>query len=161
MKYERSATYRTEYIQANPPVHGKFYICAYCGKIVSKGHMEVDHIVSIDLANRRRLYRLMVPKDGINSLHNLTASCSACNESKGNRGGWWIIKGKVGRWYYAFVWGLFLAACLLVASGILSGILTPAAIRGLVYKAECFALQQLGALMANATAELKDVFGAL
>lgn len=82
-KYERSDDYRYQYIRAHPGFMGKYYLCPYCGRIMLKKTMQVDHIVSISLANKHRAYRVLVPDGNINNLHNLTASCPKCNT--GNR----------------------------------------------------------------------------
>ena len=69
-KYERSDDYRYQYIRAHPGFMGKYYLCPYCGRIMLKKTMQVDHIVSISLANKHRAYRVLVPDGNINNLHN-------------------------------------------------------------------------------------------
>lgn len=86
LKYERSDDYRYQYIRAHPGFMGKYYLCPYCGRIMLKKTMQVDHIVSINLANKHRAYRVLVPDGNINNLHNLTASCPKCNNRKSDSG---------------------------------------------------------------------------
>lgn len=73
-RYERLDDYRYQFIKAHPGAFGKFYMCPYCGRIMLRKTMQVDHIVSIHLANKHRAYRILVPNGNINSIHNLTAS---------------------------------------------------------------------------------------
>ena len=89
-RYERSDDYRYRFIKAHPGAFGKFYLCPYCGRIMLRKTMQVDHIVSINLANKHRAYRILVPNGDINSIHNLTASCPKCNNRKSDSGGGWI-----------------------------------------------------------------------
>lgn len=90
-KYERDSSYRERYISAHPPKNGK-YRCVYCGRLVAKDKMEVDHVVAVDRVKRNWLYRLCVP-NGVNDLNNLVCSCHRCNHKKGSKGGLWIIRG--------------------------------------------------------------------
>lgn len=92
---------------------------------VKKDRMQVDHIISIDLANRQPLYRWLVPKEGINSEKNLTAACEKCNLKKSNRGGWWIVRAKLGHGWYAAVWVLLILLIVGALTTILCGALTP------------------------------------
>ena len=103
-QFVRSEDYRSRYIAEHPGWRGQWYMCPYCGRFVKKDRMQVDHIISIDLANRQPLYRWLVPKEGINSEKNLTAACEKCNLKKSNRGGWWIVRAKLGHGWYAAVW---------------------------------------------------------
>lgn len=95
-KYQRSDTYRTEFIRNWPPRAGK-YRCVYCGRKISKNDMEVDHIVPVKAASHNFLYRLMVPPEGVNSLSNLVPACHKCNRRKGSKCGFWLIRGKFWR----------------------------------------------------------------
>lgn len=81
-QFVRSEDYRSRYIAEHPGWHGQWYMCPYCGRFVKKDRMQVDHIISIDLANRQPLYRWLVPKEGINSEKNLTAACEKCNRGR-------------------------------------------------------------------------------
>lgn len=90
-KYKRDETYRTRYIAAHPPNHGK-YRCVYCGRRIPKEKMQVDHVIAVNRVKKNWLYRLCVP-NGINELDNLVCSCAKCNKRKGDKGGLWTIRG--------------------------------------------------------------------
>lgn len=132
---QRSENYRANFIRENPGIHalGKYwYICSYCGRLVTREKMQVDHVVSIDLARRKRLYRLLAPpleKGGINGLGNLCSSCPKCNNRKSNSGGWWILKGYVGHVYYTFEWIVVIAVLVICLMFVFFGIITPENIR--------------------------------
>lgn len=128
-RFVRSEDYRSRYIAAHPGWKDKWYLCPYCGRFVAKDRMQVDHIISIDLANRQSFYRRLVPKAGINSEKNLTAACGKCNLKKSNQGGWWIVRAKIGRAWYMIVWVLLIALTTALLGGILCGFLTPQTVR--------------------------------
>lgn len=123
--FVRSEDYRTRYIADHPGWRKKWYMCPYCGRFVTRDKMQVDHIISIDLANRQPLYRWLVPKEGINSEKNLTAACEKCNLKKSNRGGWWIVRAKLGHGWYAVMWVLLALLAVGTLTAILCGALTP------------------------------------
>ena len=104
---KRSADYRYQYIKKHPGFLG-LYMCAYCGKIIKKDKMEVDHVISVDLAAHSRLYRLLLFGKNVNDTNNLVASCHACNRKKTNHGGLWIIRGKTGVFAQPILWLLFI-----------------------------------------------------
>lgn len=120
-KYERSDDYRYQYIRAHPGFMGKYYLCPYCGRIMLKKTMQVDHIVSISLANKHRAYRVLVPDGNINNLHNLTASCPKCNNRKSDSGGFWIFLARFGVVFYAVIWLLLLGFAAWFAIGAATG----------------------------------------
>lgn len=120
-KYERSDDYRYQYVRAHPGIMGKYYLCPYCGRIMLKKTMQVDHIVSVNLANKNRVYRILVPNGDINNLRNLTASCPKCNNRKSDSGGFWIFLARFGVFFYAFIWLLFLGIAAWFAIGVATG----------------------------------------
>lgn len=120
-RYERSDDYRYRFIKAHPGAFGKFYLCPYCGRIVLRKTMQVDHIVSINLANKHRAYRVLVPNGDINSVHNLTASCPQCNNRKSDSGGGWIFLGRFGTILFLCVWAMLLAFMLWFMLGAMTG----------------------------------------
>ena len=134
----RSDTYRTNYIRAHPglKVAGKYwYICSYCGRIISREKMQVDHVLAIELARRNVFYRMFAPSQkfgGINSLRNLCASCPKCNNRKSNLGGWWIVKGHIGFVFFLIVWAVTIAVTLYATIMVASGIWTPEVIRNFI-----------------------------
>lgn len=71
-KSHRSDNYRYQYFKRNPGLFGKLHFCHYCGKPLTKKHVEVDHI-------------LPVSKSRINSTLNLVAACRKCNRSKSDK----------------------------------------------------------------------------
>lgn len=113
-KYERDSSYRERYISAHPPKNGK-YRCVYCGRLVAKDKMEVDHVVAVDRVKRNWLYRLCVP-NGVNDLNNLVCSCHRCNHKKGSKGGLWIIRGH----FWKAVLPLYIAMKILLVCAIMA-----------------------------------------
>lgn len=100
--YSRDSNYRSIFL-ANKNGFLGFYICTYCGKIIHKKQMEVDHIISIDYANKNKYLRRK--KIEINEIKNLTASCRSCNRRKSNKGGFWLfLIGKIGTKLQIFLW---------------------------------------------------------
>ncbi|MER2114239.1 MAG: HNH endonuclease [Solibacillus isronensis] len=71
-KNERSDTYRRDFIKANPPFMGKWYLCSLCNKIIRVEDMQVDHIFPVS-------------KGGSNKTHNLAPLCAPCNRDKSNK----------------------------------------------------------------------------
>lgn len=134
----RSDSYRTNFIKAHPGIEfrGKhWYMCSYCGRIIPREKMQVDHVLAIDLARRNIFYRIFIPSEkqgGINSLKNLCASCQKCNSKKSNLGGWWIVKGHIGFVFFLIVWALTIAVTLYAAIMVVFGIWTPEAIRNFI-----------------------------
>lgn len=56
--------------------------CAYCGKCLSYGSMQVDHIKPIYRGSTNEELSLYGIKKGTNSMENLNPSCKSCNASK-------------------------------------------------------------------------------
>lgn len=94
-KYARNSSYRNQFLNAVPPVRGK-YRCVYCGRRVRPEKMQVDHVVAVHLAQKGFLPKLLVPK-GVNDISNLAPACRRCNRRKGSKGGLWIIRGRFWR----------------------------------------------------------------
>mgnify|MGYP003303003317 CR=1 FL=1 len=69
-KYQRSNDYRKQYLEWHPGIFGKYYICVYCGKIMKREDMQVDHIIPVDATQKYKFARLFLP-DGVNSYKNL------------------------------------------------------------------------------------------
>lgn len=122
-KYKRSEDYRNRYILNHPGIFGKFYMCPYCGRIMTRNSMQVDHIISINLANEHRAYRILVPNDDINNIRNLTASCPECNNRKSDSGGGWIFLGRFGKYIFILIWAILLLSCLAFVLCCMSGTL--------------------------------------
>ena len=98
-------------------------MCPYCGRIMTRNSMQVDHIISINLANEHRAYRILVPNDDINNIRNLTASCPECNNRKSDSGGGWIFLGRFGKYIFILIWAILLLSCLAFVLCCMSGTL--------------------------------------
>ena len=98
-------------------------MCPYCGRIMTRNSMQVDHIISINLANEHRAYRILVPNDDINNTRNLTASCPECNNRKSDSGGGWIFLGRFGKYIFILIWAILLLSCLAFVLCCMSGTL--------------------------------------
>ncbi len=99
---ERSNTYRTEFFKNNRGIlgRGNYYLCAYCGRLLRRNSVRVDHIISIYLAQHSEKHRRMLTAQGIKNVNdpkNLTPSCTKCNSIKSSKGGLWIPRGYFGR----------------------------------------------------------------
>ena len=97
----RSANYRSKFFTHHKPqILGRYYICAYCGKLLSKGKVTVDHLYPIGKVSRSVKYQKKLKKQGIqniNSPNNLVAACARCNMKKDDKTGLWILRGRIGR----------------------------------------------------------------
>ena len=117
---ERNSSYRHDFFSSHPPqVLGKYYFCAYCGRLLSKKNVTVDHLWSVDLAKKNPKVQKKLGRKGysnVNDVRNLLPACSDCNGKKGKKAGWWIIRGRIGRhkifWYLIYL--LRFAACMCV-----------------------------------------------
>ena len=108
--YERSCNYRKRFFDKKKGILGtNKYHCAYCGKILSKRNVQVDHLIPINKVRGpgigRLTMRLMGIKD-INSPKNLVASCEKCNKKKSDNMSGWIWSGLFGRHFvfWIIVW---------------------------------------------------------
>lgn len=60
--------------------------CAYCGKKLNIGEMQVDHAIPLAgvwYGKDRKKVADMIEDDSINSIENLMPACRACNYYKG------------------------------------------------------------------------------
>lgn len=105
-KFNRSTNYRTDFIDNHPGWNG-FYVCAYCGKIIPKSKMEVDHVIPVSLSRKKRWYRFLLKGKSVNDKSNMVASCSRCNRRKSNKAGLWMLRGKIGPYIQPILWILF------------------------------------------------------
>ena len=117
----RSANYRSKFFTHHSPNFlGSFYICAYCGKLLSKKNVTVDHLYPIGQVSRSVKYQKKLKKKGIqniNSAENLVPACERCNMKKGDKAGLWILRGKLGRhtsiWLIRWTMELLILAALI------------------------------------------------
>lgn len=107
----RGSSYRARFFRHTPPLLGRFYFCAYCGRPVSKKRVTVDHLypvakVSRDPKLQKKLHRQGI--EDLNSEKNLVPACYRCNQAKAAQMGAWIRKGKLGRhaWIWVLRWAL-------------------------------------------------------
>lgn len=121
-------TYRKQFLSHNKGIFGRWYICAYCGKIISVEKMDVDHICAVNYVKHNLLIKLFFgtvntisnifgpifkgkkykKKKGINVTYNLIPSCRKCNRGeKSDKGGIWIIRGIIG----GTIWKLINMIC--------------------------------------------------
>lgn len=107
-KYQRSDDYRQQYLRWHPGIFKKYYICAYCGKIMRREKMQVDHVIPVDATKTFGLARLFLP-DGVNSYKNLVSACPSCNATKSSKRGVWVVRGFLGRYLWPVVWILLIA----------------------------------------------------
>ena len=101
----RGNGYRRNFFMAYKPVIGNYYVCAYCGKLVHKDRLTIDHLYPVGRVKRSAVLQKKLMKLGyesVNDVRNLVPSCDRCNYKKAARMGIWIIKGKIGR--HPFVW---------------------------------------------------------
>ena len=99
-KYTRSTDYRQSFFKERPYDRGRKYRCVYCGKLLKKSQVEVDHVIPVDKAANYNKYKRLLRLSGcktINDVKNLSASCRKCNRRKSNKAGYWIIRGFLGR----------------------------------------------------------------
>ncbi len=97
---DRGTNYRQTYFKANKPFYRDLYCCAYCGRIMRKRDITVDHIYPINQVRASIKLQNYLKRHGIanvNDEKNLTPSCPRCNKQKSDKMGSWIIRGKIGK----------------------------------------------------------------
>lgn len=121
-RFTGSGTYRREFFKYYKPFIWKYYFCIYCGRLVSKKNLQVDHIIPIHKAKtskwvRRYLGRKKFPK-GVNDYRNLGAACCYCNLAKSAKMGLWVLRGRIGKsnTYQVIRW---LVRFLIIGAGIM------------------------------------------
>lgn len=102
----RSTDYRDTFFKTKAPTIGNFYFCSYCGRLVHKDNLTVDHLYPVDKAQKNiRLQKHLQRKglSSINDIKNLVPACASCNSKKRAKMGLWVVKGEIGRiqklWY--------------------------------------------------------------
>lgn len=138
-KFTRSKNYRKEYLKKHKGFFG-IYTCAYCGKLISKSNMEVDHIYPVNgvsggmLSNTggkmfitvvSALHGSNALKDGVNADWNKTSACHFCNNKKTDSKGAWVVRGYFGKILFpimnaVLVSGLLYSAVQCLALGTIS-----------------------------------------
>ena len=115
-KWERSDSYRKDFLARNKGLFGCLYICVYCGRLITRKHMQVDHHIAINYVKNNPLLKLYFgignafsnlfgyithgskwkENKGVNVSYNLVPACVKCNGAKSDKGGLWIIRGMIG-----------------------------------------------------------------
>lgn len=105
--FERSTDYRRDYLKKHKGFFG-IYTCAYCGRLITKSNMQVDHIYPVNRAATKTTGKLFVVlnsfwrgskgrQQGVNGNWNKTAACPKCNHLKSDKGGVCVTLGYLGR----------------------------------------------------------------
>jgi hypothetical protein len=97
---ERSSDYRATFFKNNPPFISDKYFCTYCGRLIRKDKVTVDHLYPVGAAKRSVSLQRKLKRRGINNINdvkNLVPACKRCNSNKGKKMGVWIIRGRLGR----------------------------------------------------------------
>lgn len=98
---DRSTNYRSNFFKNRKGLFGsEVYVCAYCGRFLTKKNVCVDHIVPVYRAKNDDFYRRLLSLrhiKNVNDIRNLAPSCNKCNSKKSAYGGFWIIRGWFGR----------------------------------------------------------------
>lgn len=114
----RSADYRKTFFDSQKPIFTNFYYCAYCGRLVRKKKITVDHVYPINKVKQDLKFQEKLRRNGytgVNCAKNLVAACKKCNLKKGTKTGIWIFKAYIGksnlywttRWLFRFAIVLF------------------------------------------------------
>jgi len=84
-RYNRNSNYRKAFFDSRPDDDS--FRCVYCGKIVPKQYVTVDHVVPVHHAKRYASAKLALKLkgcDSVNDIGNLVPSCFKCNKKKGS-----------------------------------------------------------------------------
>ncbi len=72
-RYTRSTTYRGAYFKEHPGILHHRYFCAYCGRLLPKKKITIDHLIPVQKASNEKRYR---PPFKRPAMKNATASSS-------------------------------------------------------------------------------------
>lgn len=102
----RSTDYRRNFFKNNPPLIKNKYFCAYCGTLINKNEVTIDHLYPVNSTKKsldlqKRLKRKGF--DDINDVKNLVPACYSCNSAKSDKMGAWIIRGQIGRFQLLWI----------------------------------------------------------
>lgn len=118
---ERNTYYRYTFFSNNPPqVLGKYYFCAYCGRLHTRRYMTVDHLYPVGKVSKGIRMQKKLKRMGIKSINdekNLVAACRSCNSAKSAKTGIWILRGRLGRhkWYWMTRWAVRIVCFVCIA----------------------------------------------
>ena len=102
----RSNDYRREFFSHYPPMIHNMYFCAYCGRLISKQKITVDHLYPVSVANRSISVQKKLRRCGINNINNyknLVPACKRCNRRKSANMGIWLLRGQLGRFQHLWL----------------------------------------------------------
>ena len=96
-----------------------YYFCSYCGKLLHRKNVQVDHLISVHSVSRPGMGRVIMKLariHDINESSNLIPSCQYCNKQKGAKGGMWLVRGFLGRksFYWFFRKSIYLATYIIL-----------------------------------------------
>lgn len=114
--HERGKDYRKDYFASHEPIRKSKYHCAYCGRLLPKDELAVDHIIPVQKAQASRFWQRVLSvfcPDGVNDQRNLTTACTHCNSKKGSKAGIWVLRGYLGK-HFVF-WVFFRITILILA----------------------------------------------
>lgn len=97
---KRSSDYRRQFFKAVPPVEKDRYRCVYCGRLMAREKITVDHLYPVNQVSGNRNLQLKLQDMGIESVNdvaNLVPACFSCNRRKSDKMGLWILKGRAGK----------------------------------------------------------------
>ncbi len=119
-RYTRSTTYRGAYFKEHPGILHHRYFCAYCGRLLPKKKITIDHLIPVQKASNEKRYRLLINLlgyTGVNDPKNLAPACKKCNAKKKDKGGLWILRGWMGRsqWFWLILKPVVWTALILLA----------------------------------------------
>ena len=98
--FKRSGSYIDIYFQNKKALLGKYYLCAYCQKVLRKEEVTIDHIFPVSRTSRSKflIYICHCLKiNNINDYRNLVCCCKSCNSRKQSKVGKWTILGFLGK----------------------------------------------------------------
>jgi hypothetical protein len=92
--WRKSSDYRKEYFAHNKGYFGKFWVCAYCGKVLwGKHKVQVDHVAAPSWLVAKGK-KTSAAAEWLNKQRgNLVASCGPCNNKKRAKGGMYLVRG--------------------------------------------------------------------
>ena len=82
------------------------YHCAYCGKLLPKESLVIDHLIPVQRAKSSVFWQRVLKVTGIKNVNNpknLVGTCVRCNSRKGSKTSFWILRGIIGRSYSAWL----------------------------------------------------------
>ena len=113
LNYKRSSNYRDTFFSQQKPFWKQYYFCAYCGRLITKNKITVDHLYPVAAVRKSPMLQ---KKINLNGYSNLVPACKSCNSKKGMKMGFWILRGKLGKnsilWCIRWVLRFILVACV-------------------------------------------------